>query len=203
MTTSTTNRPIRSRFGSLIRQLWFQVVVGAIAGIAVGILLPDIGAAVSPLNDWFIGLVKMIGIDHPQRRSSIHQRSRQRPRRHRDRQVGEGLRPPTGPRSPGRETRVRHRRRRIRRGHRPRRECGQGTRSRHPLTQPERPTDVSVLVTTDYVQPSDDIGQLLRGHGHEGDPPAAGPPRSNADCSQDPRCRNGQRTCHRRNPKAG
>jgi hypothetical protein len=63
MTTSTTNRPIRSRFGSLIRQLWFQVVVGAIAGIAVGILLPDIGAAVSPLNDWFIGLVKMIGID--------------------------------------------------------------------------------------------------------------------------------------------
>ncbi len=60
MTTSTTNRPSRSRFGSLIRQLWFQVVVGAIAGIAVGILLPDIGAAVSPLNDWFIGLVKMI-----------------------------------------------------------------------------------------------------------------------------------------------
>jgi aerobic C4-dicarboxylate transport protein len=60
MTTSTTNRPSRSRFGSLIRQLWFQVVVGAIAGIAVGILLPDIGASVSPLNDWFIGLVKMI-----------------------------------------------------------------------------------------------------------------------------------------------
>jgi len=60
MTTSTTNRPSRSRFASLIRQLWFQVVVGAIAGIAVGILLPSIGATVSPLNDWFIGLVKMI-----------------------------------------------------------------------------------------------------------------------------------------------
>ena len=61
MSTSTVNSPPqRSRFGSLIRQLWFQVVIGAILGIAVGILLPDVGKAVSPLNDWFIGLVKMI-----------------------------------------------------------------------------------------------------------------------------------------------
>jgi aerobic C4-dicarboxylate transport protein len=65
MTTSTTNTEIpqrryRFQFHSLIRQLWFQVVIGALLGIAVGILLPDVGKAVSPLNDWFIGLVKMI-----------------------------------------------------------------------------------------------------------------------------------------------
>ena len=62
MTTSTTTAAPqqRSRFGSLIRQLWFQVVIGAVVGIAVGLLLPDVGKAVSPLNDWFIGLVKMI-----------------------------------------------------------------------------------------------------------------------------------------------
>src|SRR5947208_913995 len=52
--------PRRSRLGTLVRQLWFQVVVGAVLGIAVGLILPDVGRAVSPLNDWFIGLVKMI-----------------------------------------------------------------------------------------------------------------------------------------------
>ncbi|WP_082544380.1 MULTISPECIES: cation:dicarboxylase symporter family transporter [unclassified Rhodococcus (in: high G+C Gram-positive bacteria)] len=57
---SLTPPPKRSRFGRLIRELWFQVVIGAIAGIAVGILLPDVGSALSPLNDWFISLVKMI-----------------------------------------------------------------------------------------------------------------------------------------------
>ena len=38
--TTTADPQRRSRFGSLIRQLWFQVVVGAVLGIAVGILLP-------------------------------------------------------------------------------------------------------------------------------------------------------------------
>ena len=61
MSTSTVNSPPqRSRFGSLIRQLWFQVILGAVLGIAVGVLLPDVGRALTPLNDWFIGLVKMI-----------------------------------------------------------------------------------------------------------------------------------------------
>ena len=59
-TTTAESPQRRSRFGALIRQLWFQVVVGAVLGIAVGLLLPDVGKAVSPLNDWFIGLVKMI-----------------------------------------------------------------------------------------------------------------------------------------------
>jgi len=36
-----------------------------------------------------------------------------------------------------------------------------------------------VLVTTDYLQPGDDIDQLLRGHGHEAiHRPAAGPRRT-------------------------
>jgi aerobic C4-dicarboxylate transport protein len=65
MSTSTSTAtvhdpPRRSRFGSLIRELWFQVLLGAILGIALGVLAPDLGKAMSPLNDWFIGLVKMI-----------------------------------------------------------------------------------------------------------------------------------------------
>jgi aerobic C4-dicarboxylate transport protein len=57
---TTTERPQRSRFGRLIRELWFQVLVGGVLGIAVGLASPSLGAALSPLNDWFIGLVKMI-----------------------------------------------------------------------------------------------------------------------------------------------
>ena len=61
MSTSTVHTPPRrSRFGVLIRQLWFQVVIGAVLGIAVGVLLPSVGSALSPLNDWFVGLVEMI-----------------------------------------------------------------------------------------------------------------------------------------------
>jgi aerobic C4-dicarboxylate transport protein len=65
MSTSTSTStvhgpPRRSRFGALIRELWFQVLLGALLGIALGVLAPDVGKAMSPLNDWFIGLVKMI-----------------------------------------------------------------------------------------------------------------------------------------------
>jgi len=52
----------RSRFGNLIRQLWFQVVIGAVAGIALGLLWPEAGSKLTPLSDWFIALVKMIVI---------------------------------------------------------------------------------------------------------------------------------------------
>lgn len=42
--TSTTaaDRPQRSRLSRLIRELWFQVVVAAALGIAVGILAPGV-----------------------------------------------------------------------------------------------------------------------------------------------------------------
>src|SRR4051794_11584299 len=53
-------RPRRSRFGRLIRELWVQVLIGGVLGIAVGLVAPKFGAALSPLNDWFIGLVEMI-----------------------------------------------------------------------------------------------------------------------------------------------
>jgi len=52
----------RSRPGRLLRELWFQVVLGAILGIAVGLLLPSVGKQLTPLSDWFIALVKMIVI---------------------------------------------------------------------------------------------------------------------------------------------
>jgi aerobic C4-dicarboxylate transport protein len=39
----------RSRFGRLPRELWFQVVLGAVLGIAVGLLLPSVGKQLTPL----------------------------------------------------------------------------------------------------------------------------------------------------------
>ena len=59
-TSTVHDPPRRSRFGALISELWFQVLLGAILGIALGVLAPDVGKAMSPLNDWFFGLVKMI-----------------------------------------------------------------------------------------------------------------------------------------------
>jgi aerobic C4-dicarboxylate transport protein len=53
-------RPQRSRLGRLSRELWFQVIVGAVLGIAVGLIFPQVGTTFAPLNNWFIGLVKMI-----------------------------------------------------------------------------------------------------------------------------------------------
>ncbi len=53
-------RAQRSRFGRLIRELWFQVLIGGVLGIAVGYVAPKFGSGLSPLNDWFIGLVEMI-----------------------------------------------------------------------------------------------------------------------------------------------
>jgi aerobic C4-dicarboxylate transport protein len=60
--TSTTQPPPtqRSRLGRLSRELWFQVIVGAVLGIAVGLFFPQVGTTFAPLNNWFIGLVKMI-----------------------------------------------------------------------------------------------------------------------------------------------
>ncbi|AXB41413.1 cation:dicarboxylate symporter family transporter [Amycolatopsis albispora] len=61
---SSTSSPVRrrSRFRRLIGELWFQVIVAAVLGVAVGLAAPGVGASLKPLNDWFIALVKMIVI---------------------------------------------------------------------------------------------------------------------------------------------
>lgn len=61
-TTVTPDRPQRSRLSRLMRELWFQVVLAAALGVAVGIVAPGFGESLKPLNDWFIALVKMIVI---------------------------------------------------------------------------------------------------------------------------------------------
>ncbi|MDQ4114994.1 MAG: cation:dicarboxylase symporter family transporter [Actinomycetota bacterium] len=59
-TTPTAATDTRPRWRRLLGQLWFQVVIGAVLGIAVGIAFPDAAVKFAPLNDWFIALVKMI-----------------------------------------------------------------------------------------------------------------------------------------------
>ena len=55
------SRPVAARPSRrLVAELWFQVVVGALLGIALGLLAPGAGRAVAPLSDWFVALVKMI-----------------------------------------------------------------------------------------------------------------------------------------------
>jgi aerobic C4-dicarboxylate transport protein len=56
---SAAPRPDR-RGPRLLRELWVQVIIAAILGIAVGLAFPGFGAAMKPLSDWFIALVKMI-----------------------------------------------------------------------------------------------------------------------------------------------
>jgi aerobic C4-dicarboxylate transport protein len=44
----------------LVRQLWFQVLVGTVAGVLLGWLAPGVGEQMKPLGDGFIALVRMI-----------------------------------------------------------------------------------------------------------------------------------------------
>ena len=44
----------------LLKQLWFQVLVGMVAGGVLGWLDPDLGAQMKPFGDGFIALVRMI-----------------------------------------------------------------------------------------------------------------------------------------------
>ena len=44
----------------LYQSLYFQVIVGIAAGILLGFLRPDAGAAMKPLGDGFISLIKMV-----------------------------------------------------------------------------------------------------------------------------------------------
>ncbi|MFC3961457.1 cation:dicarboxylate symporter family transporter [Nocardia jiangsuensis] len=55
-------RPSRPRWVGLLSELWVQVLLGAVLGVAVGLIWPGLGVALSPLNDWFIAIVKMIVI---------------------------------------------------------------------------------------------------------------------------------------------
>lgn len=43
-----------------LKQLWVQVLIGAVLGIAVGLAFPGAGGALKPLSDWFIALITMI-----------------------------------------------------------------------------------------------------------------------------------------------
>ena len=47
-------------FSRLLRQLWFQVLVGMIAGALLGWLRPGLGADMKPLGDGFIALIRML-----------------------------------------------------------------------------------------------------------------------------------------------
>ena len=49
----------RSR-GGVFGQLWFQVLVGTVAGITLGWVWPSAGTAMKPLGDLFIALVRMM-----------------------------------------------------------------------------------------------------------------------------------------------
>jgi len=46
--------------GTLARQLWFQVLVGTVAGVCLGWLAPGVGEQMRPLGDAFIALVRMV-----------------------------------------------------------------------------------------------------------------------------------------------
>src|SRR4051812_13019486 len=50
-------RPGRS---GILAQLWFQVLVGTLLGIALGWLAPGAGSAMRPLGDAFIKLIRMM-----------------------------------------------------------------------------------------------------------------------------------------------
>src|SRR6059036_3945667 len=47
-------------FSRLLKLLYVQVIVGLVLGIAVGHYWPEFGAALKPLGDGFVKLVKMM-----------------------------------------------------------------------------------------------------------------------------------------------
>jgi aerobic C4-dicarboxylate transport protein len=50
----------RPRRSGILAQLWFQVLVGTLLGIALGWLAPGAGSAMKPLGDAFIKLIRMM-----------------------------------------------------------------------------------------------------------------------------------------------
>ena len=45
---------------TLLRSLYFQVIVAIVLGVLVGTLYPEAGAAMKPFGDAFIKLIKMM-----------------------------------------------------------------------------------------------------------------------------------------------
>jgi DAACS family dicarboxylate/amino acid:cation (Na+ or H+) symporter/aerobic C4-dicarboxylate transport protein len=56
----TLNPQAKSRIGSLFRHLYFQVILGALLGVAIGYWCPALGESLKPLGDGFIKLIKML-----------------------------------------------------------------------------------------------------------------------------------------------
>src|SRR5216110_467155 len=52
--------PPAARKKPLYKSLYFQVVVAIVLGVLLGYFFPDAGAAMKPLGDGFIKLIKMI-----------------------------------------------------------------------------------------------------------------------------------------------
>jgi Na+/H+-dicarboxylate symporter len=51
---------VKSRLAILFRHLYFQVILGALLGVAIGFWYPAIGESLKPLGDAFIKLIKML-----------------------------------------------------------------------------------------------------------------------------------------------
>src|SRR5689334_1940444 len=45
---------------TLVRQLWFLVLLAMVAGIALGIVRPNLAAEMQPLGEAFISLIRMV-----------------------------------------------------------------------------------------------------------------------------------------------
>jgi aerobic C4-dicarboxylate transport protein len=51
---------VKSRLAILFRHLYFQVILGALLGVAIGFWCPTFGESLKPLGDGFIKLIKML-----------------------------------------------------------------------------------------------------------------------------------------------
>jgi aerobic C4-dicarboxylate transport protein len=51
---------VKSRIATLFRHLYFQVILGALVGVAIGFWCPAAGESLKPLGDAFIKLIKML-----------------------------------------------------------------------------------------------------------------------------------------------
>src|SRR5579862_8690587 len=51
---------MKSRIATLFGHLYFQVILGALVGVAIGCWHPALGEALKPLGDGFIKLIKML-----------------------------------------------------------------------------------------------------------------------------------------------